>query len=169
MLVYAGAPLSADGTTNTKITVAPNGVPVVNIAPPSSGGVSHNKYRDYNVDALGLILNNSKNDGELTTLGGRIAANPNVKNNSAEVIMNEVTSTNRTNMSGFTEVAGKGAAVIIANPNGITCEGCGFINSNRTTLITGRSNPDFNTFSISSYGDIEIRGGSLYYGYIYRR
>src|SRR6185436_10503357 len=40
-----------------------------------------------------------------------------------------------------TEVAGGRAEVVIANPNGITCNGCGFINASRGVLTTGR--PDF--------------------------
>ncbi|MGL5632552.1 MAG: filamentous hemagglutinin N-terminal domain-containing protein, partial [Azovibrio sp.] len=40
-------------------------------------------------------------------------------------------------MRGTTEVAGSRAEVILANPNGITCEGCGFINTSRSVLTTG--------------------------------
>src|SRR5690606_9315542 len=36
------------------------------------------------------------------------------------------------------EVAGRGAEVIIANPSGITCDGCGFINTSRGVLTTGQ-------------------------------
>ena len=50
---------------------------------------------------------------------------------------NEVTSTNPSNLRGYTEVAGSKADVIIANPNGITCNGCGFINTSRGVLTTG--------------------------------
>ncbi|WP_225816427.1 two-partner secretion domain-containing protein, partial [Photorhabdus antumapuensis] len=35
-------------------------------------------------------------------------------------------------------VAGQKAAVFIANPNGITCHGCGFINTPAVTLSTGK-------------------------------
>lgn len=38
---------------------------------------------------------------------------------------------------GVIEVAGKQAQVIVANPAGITCNGCGFINASRATLTTG--------------------------------
>ena len=37
------------------------------------------------------------------------------------------------------EVAGKKADVVIANPNGIQCDGCGVINAVRTTLTTGKA------------------------------
>ena len=54
-------------------------------------------------------------------------------------------------MLGTLEVFGAEAGVIIANPNGITCDGCGFINTNRVDLITGTSNfsgDDLTGFSI---------------------
>ncbi|VFS87526.1 Hemolysin precursor [Kluyvera cryocrescens] len=35
-------------------------------------------------------------------------------------------------------MAGKRADVIIANPAGITCNGCGFINANKTTLAAAQ-------------------------------
>ncbi|WP_218811047.1 two-partner secretion domain-containing protein, partial [Klebsiella quasipneumoniae] len=49
---------------------------------------------------------------------------------SASVILNEVTSNKMSNLQGFIEVNGQKADVVIANPNGITCSGCSFINTN---------------------------------------
>ncbi|TYC60064.1 hypothetical protein FMN50_08435 [Rhodobacterales bacterium] len=40
-------------------------------------------------------------------------------------------------LEGATEVFGGRAAYILANPNGITCNGCGFIGTPRATLTTG--------------------------------
>lgn len=57
---------------------------------------------------------------------------------SAQVILNEVVSANRSRLAGFTEVAGGKADVVVANPYGITCSGCGFINTDRVTLTTGK-------------------------------
>ncbi|AVA26074.1 hemagglutinin repeat-containing protein [Rhizobium sp. NXC24] len=54
--------------------------------------------------------------------------------------MNEVTSGNRSALNGPTEVFGTKADVIIANPNGISCSGCGFINTPHATLTTGVPN-----------------------------
>lgn len=41
-------------------------------------------------------------------------------------------------MKGYVEVAGQKADVIIANPSGLHCEGCGVINADRVTLTTGK-------------------------------
>jgi len=150
---------------NTQVYVAPNGVPVVNIANPNSAGVSHNQYTQYNVDSRGLVLNNGTID-QLTRqsqLAGQILANTNLAK-SAGVILNEVVSPNRTTLAGFTEVLGGKADVIVANPYGITCSGCGFINTDRVSLTTGTprfgSNGSVAGFEVSG-GDVLISGAGL--------
>ena len=136
-------------STGTGVHKADNGVSVVNIAKPNAQGLSVNQYTDYNVAASGLILNNAATgsgnaQGQVTTqLGGLIDTNANLTT-SAKAILNEVTSTNPSVLSGYTEVAGTRADVIVANPNGITCSGCGFINTAALTLATGKSNIDAN-------------------------
>ncbi|MBL6664804.1 MAG: filamentous hemagglutinin N-terminal domain-containing protein, partial [Rickettsiales bacterium] len=137
-------PITPDGSTNTSVTNAGNGVPVVNIAAPNSGGLSHNKYTNYNVNQQGLILNNATGNANgvvSTQIGGLILDNPNLTNRrAASVILNEVTSTNKTYINGYTEIAGKQAELIIANPNGISVNGGGFINTSRLTMVVGSSN-----------------------------
>ncbi len=113
-----------------------NGTYVSNIATPSSSGVSHNKYTQFDVAKNGVILNNSP-DGSKTQLAGYLSGNALIKQ-SAKVILNEVNSPNISQLNGYIEVAGQKAQVIIANPAGITCNGCGFINADRATLTTGK-------------------------------
>jgi filamentous hemagglutinin len=56
---------------------------------------------------------------------------------SARIILNEINSSNPTQLRGFVEVAGQRAEVIIANPAGVNVNGGGFINASRATLTTG--------------------------------
>ncbi|WP_428025978.1 hemagglutinin repeat-containing protein [Arcobacter sp.] len=164
-LYAADLPIEIDTTAAAKhqatLDKAPNGVQIVNIVNPNSKGMSHNKFKEYNVNPSGLILNNSKAVVN-TQLAGYISYNPNLTNN-ASVILNEVTGTNKSLLKGYSEVAGARADVIVANPNGITVNGGGFINTNKATLTTGR--PSFlngfvNGFDINS-GQILIEGDGL--------
>lgn len=114
-----------------------NGPTIVHINKASDKGVSHNIYSKFDVDNKGVILNNSK-DNVNTQLGGMINGNLNLSGGEASVIINEVNSNNATNLNGMIEVAGKKAQVIVANASGITCNSCGFINTESTTLTTGK-------------------------------
>lgn len=150
-------------SSNTQVSNAANGVEVVNIATPNSAGLSHNRYEKFNVDASGLILNNSTQTFAKSQLGGILERNENLGNKAANVILNEVTSANRSQLKGYTEVFGSQANVVIANPYGITCNGCGFINTPRVTLSTGiplLKNDTLDGFSVSQ-GDITIEGQGL--------
>jgi len=140
-----------------------NGLPIVNINRPSSGGVSRNEYDKFNVDKQGALLNNSS-DIVLTQQAGYIDGNSALAGQSARIILNEVVTANPSHLRGYTEVAGAAAEVVIANPNGITCNGCGFINSPRSVLTTGRA--QFNTQgNLTGYrvegGRVTIEGDGL--------
>ncbi|WP_431889980.1 filamentous hemagglutinin N-terminal domain-containing protein [Pectobacterium colocasium] len=151
-------------TGNTALDQAGNGVPVINIATPNSAGISHNQYQDFNVDKSGLILNNGTAQLNPTQLGGLIQNNPNLKGKAADAIINEVVSSNRSTLAGYLEVGGKQASVIVANPNGITCDGCGFINTPQVTLTTGKPQLDAqgNLQHIDvKRGDITLTGQGL--------
>ncbi|PLK62897.1 filamentous hemagglutinin [Klebsiella quasipneumoniae] len=126
-----------------------SGANVIDIEAPNAAGVSHNLYREFNVGPNGTILNNSASDVNHST-HGNIAKNNNLTNGSASVILNEVTSNKMSNLQGFIEVNGQKADVVIANPNGITCSGCSFINTNNAILTTGQVNLS-DTGAIESY------------------
>ncbi|WP_159565440.1 hemagglutinin repeat-containing protein [Budvicia diplopodorum] len=153
----------ASGNTTTE--QAANGVPVVNIATPNQQGVSHNKYNEFNVGKEGLILNNATGALNQTQLSGIIQNNPNLQaGHEAKAIINEVVGANRSQLQGYTEVAGKQANVMVANPYGITCDGCGFINTPNVTLTTGKPVMDAqgNLDSLSvTQGTITINGQGL--------
>ncbi|WP_375624013.1 filamentous hemagglutinin N-terminal domain-containing protein, partial [Bartonella sp. TT119HLJHH] len=118
---------------------AGNDVPLIDIVRPNGQGLSHNKYDSFNVDTHGVILNNSTEEVSRSQLGGLVPGNGNLRySGAAKVILNEVVSANRSRLEGVSEVHGHMADVIIANPNGITCNGCGFINTPRVTLSTGQ-------------------------------
>ncbi|KSW25401.1 hypothetical protein AOX63_17070 [Pseudomonas sp. ADP] len=164
-IVAAAAQLAVDAAAggNTQIGAAGNGVPIVNIATPNGSGLSHNKFSDYNVGQQGLILNNATGKTQGTQLGGIVIGNPNLKGRAAQKILNEVTGASPSQLKGYTEVAGQGAHVIVANPHGITCNGCGFINTPRATLSTGK--PILAGERLQGYdvdgGEIAIEGAGL--------
>ncbi|WP_339437367.1 hemagglutinin repeat-containing protein [Pseudomonas sp. EL_65y_Pfl1_R32] len=139
-----------------------SGVTQVNITAPSAGGVSRNTYQQFDVDSRGVILNNSATNSR-TQLGGWVEGNAALSGGSARVILNEVNSSNPSRLNGYVEVAGSRAQVVIANPSGISCDGCGFINANRATLTTGKA--QFENGELQGYqvdgGKISINGAGL--------
>ncbi len=164
--VLIAAPLPAqvlpDGTTVTAVLKsAQNNTPVINIAAPSASGVSHNRYKEYNVGPDNLIINNSKKNGVLTKLGGYVLGNPYLMQagREAQIILNEISGVMPTALNGYSEIAGQKAQLIIANPNGITASGAGFINTAKLTLVTGRSNiinGELQSFSLDNSGKITV-------------
>lgn len=163
---YAEAQIVGDPNAprNQQATIlnAGNGVPLVNIQTPSGAGVSRNTYSQFDVQANGAILNNSRSNAQ-TQLGGWVQGNPWLATGSARVILNEVNSANPSQLRGYVEVAGSRAQVVIANPAGVTCDGCGFINANRATLTTGT--PIMNGGNLDGFrverGQILIQGNGL--------
>ncbi|HGM7840050.1 TPA: hemagglutinin repeat-containing protein [Serratia marcescens] len=173
LLMFAG-PVMADGivadgganpSQRPEVINTQNGLPQVNITAPNQAGVSHNQYQQFDVDAKGAILNNSA-VMTATQMAGMIQGNPNLNPNAApaRVILNEVNSNNPSQLRGFMEVAGGKAQVIVANPAGIVCNGCGTINAGRMTLTTGK--PQLNADgSVAGYqverGVVRIEGSGL--------
>jgi len=113
-------------------TNGPNGnVPVVNITSPNAAGQSLNQYSSFGVDVVGLILNNSLTSGG-SLLGGNVSANPLLNGRTATQIINQVTSQGGpSTINGTIEVFGAPASVIVINPNGVNCTGCGVTNAPR--------------------------------------
>ena len=144
-IAWAEAPILPDtkapGNRYPLVQETANGIPLVNISAPTAGGVSRNDYERFNVPAKGAILNNSYTLSQ-TELAGYVQGNANMAKGPAKIIVNQVTSANPTSMNGFLEVAGNKADVVIANPNGITVNGGGFINTGRAILTTGKPEYD---------------------------
>lgn len=133
--------------------------PVISIYAPNANGVSYTPYSEFNIGADGLVLNNATEAGQ-SVLAGQLAANPHFNGNSAKLIINEVISNKSSTLAGKLEIFGQKADVIIANPNGLTCNGCSFINASGITLTTG-------TPVLNSQGELErfnVMGGTITVG-----
>ena len=158
----------ADYEQNITIDKTQNNIPMVNINNSNTDGISRNDFIKYNVGSDNLIINNGKENIE-TNLGGMIYGNQNMRGSNgreADIILNEVISNNITKLEGYTEIAGKKAELIIANPNGIYIKGAGFINTSKLNLINGKSvNNSINEFDLNSNQNnigIIIEGRDVY-------
>ena len=149
---------SAPGNQQPTVLQTGNGLPQVNIQTPSAGGVSRNQYSQFDVAEKGAVLNNARKAAQ-TQMAGWVQGNPNLARGEAKVILNEVNSANPSRLKGYVEVAGKKADVVIANPSGIQCDGCGVINAGRTTLTTGKA--EVENGQLKGY---RIKGGKVTVG-----
>ncbi|MEG8025935.1 filamentous hemagglutinin N-terminal domain-containing protein [Sphingomonas aurantiaca] len=148
----------------THLDYGANGVPVVKIATPDARGTSYNRYQAFNVDARGVVLNNSDKIVQ-SRLAGYIDGNAQLKaSGGASLIINEVVAANPSSLRGYIEVAGKTADFVLANPYGISCNGCGFVNAPRVTLAAAQPLVDgagaLNGFRTAT-GTIDVSGGGL--------
>ncbi|MCO8648948.1 filamentous hemagglutinin N-terminal domain-containing protein, partial [Burkholderia multivorans] len=133
----SGAQIVATPGTSTQVIQTPNGLPQVNVARPSSAGVSVNTYNQFDVQKAGAILNNSATMVQ-TQQAGWINGNPNFgAGQAARIIVNHVNSPNPSQIRGTVEIAGARAELVLANPSGIFVDGGGFLNTSRATLTTG--------------------------------
>lgn len=153
---------NADGIYKPIIDHAANGVDLVQIAQVNDNSVSRNLYSDFNIKSSGLILNNAT-EYTKTQLGGYIDRNMFLAGNGARVILNEVTSSRASVLNGYLEVAGHKASVVIANANGISVNGLGFINTDNVTLASGAVTnwADGNMRFADNKNDIYIAGDGL--------
>ncbi len=133
----SGAQIVPTPGTSTQVIQTPNGLPQVNVARPSSAGVSVNTYNQFDVQKAGAILNNSATMVQ-TQQAGWINGNPNYgAGQAARIIVNQVNSPNPSQIRGTVEIAGARAELVLANPSGIFVDGGGFLNTSRATLTTG--------------------------------
>jgi filamentous hemagglutinin len=139
------------------VTQSGSGVPVINIPAPNAQGLSVSQFQSLSVGSEGLVFNNSLVAGTSLT-GGQVGANPNLAGRTASTILAQVTSTGSQYTSviaGPLEIFGNAAALIIANPNGISIPGgTALTNISNLTLTTGT--PQFITAAggtATSYAD----------------
>ncbi len=153
---------SAPASQRPDVTQTASGITQVNINTPSGAGVSRNVYSQFDVEQEGVVLNNGRTPSQ-TQLAGWVNGNPNLATGTARIILNEVNSSNPSSLLGFIEIAGTRAQVVVANPAGITCSGCGFINASRATVTTGT--PIMNGGSLDGFqvsdGTITIEGDGM--------
>ncbi|MEL5306689.1 hemagglutinin repeat-containing protein [Serratia nevei] len=151
---YAAEIVAANGANGPGVSTAATGAQVVDIVAPNGNGLSHNQYQDFNVNQPGAVLNNSREAG-LSQLAGQLGANPNLGGREASVILNEVIGRNPSLLHGQQEIFGMAADYVLANPNGISCQGCGFINTSRSSLVVG--NPLVENGLLQGYSTLDNR------------
>ena len=153
----------ADNGTSNCISSIVGDTIVIDIAEPNSNGLSDNQIVSFDVNARGTILNNSASGGTAQFGSTTVTANSNITAGSeASLILLQVTGSTGSVLNGTIEVFGDEAGLIIANPNGITCDECAFINANRLDLVTGNNyNANTNTFGFIAAADIDIASSGL--------
>lgn len=128
---------------------------IINIQTPDIEGVSHNKYVKFNANRGNgydkVIFNN--------ILPSEENGNSNLINGEAVVILNEITSMNKSQLDTLLVVAGQSADLVIANPAGISCNGCRFVNTDYVTLTTGVP-----AFKGDKFAGFNVHQGDIYIG-----
>lgn len=107
-----------DKSKNTTISKNSDGIETIYIDKANDIGLSVNYFDSFNVGKEGINIDNSE-----------------VK---AKAILSEVTSSKTSLLEGRLSVLGQDATLIIANPNGIDCNGCQFSGSDSVVLISGK-------------------------------
>ena len=154
--------ISSDNGTITCLNSDTIEATVDNIAQPTAG-LSDNSYETFHIPRNGVVFNNSDSAGTSQLLGD-ISKNPNYNDgDAASIILAQVTSlTDISLLLGTLEVFGAEAVVIIANPNGISCNACSFINASRVDLVTASSyNAATNRFNNITNTNIAIIDNGL--------
>ena len=144
-----------DSGTITCLDSVAGDTTIIDIARPDANGLSNNSYETFHIPSNGIVLNNSDSAGT-SQLAGSISANTNYNSgDAASLILAQVTGNDISLLFGALEVFGAEAGVIIANPSGITCNACSFINASRVDLVTG-SNYNVATDTFDSIANTNI-------------
>lgn len=156
---------SADKSLQPIVLPTASGIVSVNIATPNDKGLSNNHYHQFDVGGSGVVLNNNRK-AVSTQIAGFVAANPYMARGEASTILNQINSNHPSHLSGFIEVAGKKADVIIANPSGLLINGAGFINAGNVHLAAANSQVnqgqvtgyEVGTGHIAAHGKLNLQG-----------
>ncbi len=106
---------------NEKQHINGNMIPVINLNDSDHDEVSHNYFSKLDIGRRQAALFNNRN-----------ISTP------ANVIIAEVTSSEKSYLAGHLGVLGKEASLIVANPMGIDCVNCSFNGVNNVTLLAGK-------------------------------
>lgn len=149
--VYADGAIPVD-PSKTQVINIPGAPTHVDIAPPDPWGVSLNRFKEFNVSKNGMKFNNIAE-------WWNINKNPNFQGKAADIIIAEVTEMKASQLDGMMRVLGQKAQLIIANPWGINCNGCGFDNVSWGILLTGV--PQFVNGKLDHYYVGDSAGGKV--------
>ena len=154
--------IKARNGNTVRVTTAPNGVPMIELANPNGSGISVNDMERLSVDERNLILNNiSPKEGTAyrSELGGIIAPNENYTGNPARAVLIRVHN-DPSVIGGFIEAASTGKMDLIwSNERGITINGnSGLVGRfGNVTFTTGRVSDDMTEILVRD-GRLEING-----------
>ncbi|UZX73107.1 filamentous hemagglutinin N-terminal domain-containing protein [Yersinia ruckeri] len=164
-LSYGSHIVPVENTANSPtLSKHVNNSTVVNIVAPSASGLSHNQYKEFNVNQQGITFNNLTYEAELNS-------NPNLINGRpATLILNEVVGVNISELQGRQQLAGSPADYILANRNGINCDGCSFDPQfNQVSLAVGEAIVNQGKFekinTVDGKGSLNINASGAYWGF----
>ena len=146
-----------------RITTAPNGTPMIEMANPGKNGVSVNNFESLSVDEKNLILNNiSAQDGSIyrSELGGLITPNSNYDGAAARAVLIRV-SNDPSMIKGFIEAASvRNMDFFLSNEKGIYLNGGLVGRFGNVMFTTGRITDDLMSVMVRD-GRIEIGAGGF--------
>lgn len=111
---------------------------------------------EFNVNEHGVVFNNSLET--VVKNGITYQDNRNLRGSTARIILNEVVGSNISILNGHQDIIGMPADYILANANGISCQGCSFSPEfKNVTLAVGKVNVDRGDLrSINTLGNANL-------------